>query len=205
MTSILIMPLSVQPAVLGNRAHFREMNERAQAWNKAQRSDAVGAADVEIGFLTKPDTLAQELQFWTMEDDDALDEFLFGDLLSGLYANDDIEWTALPSGYAPLVLVLEFERHCQFEGWTTISNKGETGMHEIISAYRELGLADEADALSRVTAAYIALADDDHEDFHEILGAAYRSVPHSTPEIEDRLPLIFGYVRSNPALFAVEA
>ncbi|MDX2219366.1 MAG: hypothetical protein SF172_10115 [Burkholderiales bacterium] len=189
MNSIMQIPDQVAQAILANRKYFHQLDADAKAKNP------------NMGFVTKPLALDAELQFWNIPDDEALIEFLDGDLLSALYGSDAIDWNAMPPGYKPLLLVLEFERHCAFEGWTAVSNKGETDMAEIIAAYREVGLDDEASALVAVTAAYVGLGDDDHPDFHELLGKAYRSVPNATPDEEDRAVVILKFVRENPALF----
>ena len=203
MSTALVLPAQVRTAILAIRDHFRDLNARAQERNAQQDVDRSAAPIVQIGFVTKPDQLGPELQFWAIEDDRALEDFLFDDLLSGLFGKEDVDGSKLPNGYIPLLLVLEFERHCQFEGWTAVSNKGQEGMREIIQAYQYVGLNDEAKALKAVANAYTELANDDHEDFHEILGNAYRSVENSTPEIEDRLPHVFAFVRKNPQLFGV--
>lgn len=199
----LRMPPDVERLVLGNREKFREMNARAQALNQARREADPAGTPVQIGFVTKPDVLEDEQHFWDIEDDQVLEDFLFDDLLAGLYGESDLDWANLPPGYEPLLRVLEFERHCQFEGWTAVSNKGADEMRFICESYQVLGLDDEARALTAVTEAYVKLGDDDHDDFHEILGQAYRTTPNETPEIEDRLPLIFAFVRAHPALFGV--
>jgi len=183
------IPDQVAAAILANRRHFHELNEKARAQN------------LRGGFVTKPLELEAERQFWNISDDDQLDEFLSSDLLGALYGNESIDWSTMPAGYEPLLLVLEFERHCAFEGWTAVSNKGQNEMGQIVEAYRTLGLTEESAALEAVTAAYVALANDDHPDFQDILGTAYGSVPNKTREEEDRAPLIWAYVRSNSALF----
>ncbi len=157
---------------------------------------------MDIGFVTKEPVLGEELRFWEIEDDQKLEDFLFGDLLAGLYP--DADWESLPEGYYHLVQVLEFERHCQFEGWTTVSNKGAHEMRDIIQSYPFVGLPDEANALAAVTDAYAALASDDDERFHDALNMAHSSVPNRTPEIEDRLPVLFAFVRNNPRYFGVD-
>lgn len=182
------IPERVEVQIVALREHIHELNDRAK------KRGSLG------GFVTKPTILSDaELAFRTIQDDDVLDEFL-GDVLGGLYGQ--VELDELPPGYGPLVTVLEFERHCQFEGWTAVSNKGAEETVSIIESYRVVGLSDEAAALSKVLEAYVALADDEDEAFHDKLGAAYRSMRNSTPEIEDRIPVILAYVRNNPSLFA---
>jgi hypothetical protein len=204
MSDSLQIPVSVQEAILANRARFREMNERAMRTSAQRRLENPNGPHVEIGFLTKPESLEAELRFWDMQDDEELADFLDEDILAGLYGNDSVGWKSLPAGYEPLVLVLEFERHCSFEGWTAVSNRSEE-MPSIIDAYRFLGLEDEANALAAVFQAYIDLGNDDHIHFHDILGRAYKSVPNRSPESEDRYPFILTFVRSNPRLFGVAA
>ena len=180
------IPKAVEKAILENRAYFREKD-------REMRKRSGGKA----GFITKPDKLEGELAFWTIEDDEELDEFLFGDLLPALYGNVDL--APLPKGYASLIDVLEFERHCQFEGWTAVSNRSSE-MKRIIASYRFVGLAQEAAALTAVVAAYEKI-DDDDEGFHDILGKAYGSVENDTPDVEDRTPILFTFVREHPELF----
>ncbi|WP_171159767.1 hypothetical protein [Usitatibacter palustris] len=153
----------------------------------------------KMGFTTKPEMLGAELAFWEIEDDDELDEFLSGDLLAAIYGTD---MPPLPKGYEPLLYVLEFERHCQFEGWTAIGNRS-SDMGRIIESYRVLGLADEASALEAVVAAAEKISDNDDE-YHDVLGKAYGSVANKTPDIEDRLPLIYAFVRGHPDWFGEE-
>jgi hypothetical protein len=204
MSDSLQIPLAVQEAILANRAHFREMNERAMRTSAQRRLENPNGPHVEIGFLTKPESLEAEMRFWDMQDDEELADFLDDDILAGLYGNDSVDWKSLPAGYEPLILVLEFERHCAFEGWTAVSNRSEE-MPAIIDAYRILGLDDEANALQVVFEAYVDLGDDDHIEFHDVLGRAYKSVPNRSPEPEDRYPVILAFVRNNARLFGVAA
>jgi hypothetical protein len=192
------IPALVAEKIIANRSHFHELDAKAQAAQASAPPDSP-----RFGYVTKPLSLNKEMQFWTLEDED-LEEFLFEDLLSALYAQlTPDEWRMLPAGYAPLVSVLEFERHCMFEGWTAVSNKGADEMPYIIASYRALGLPQEAVALSKVFDAYSLCAGDEDEEFHEKLSEAYRSVPNNTPEMEDRVPHLLAYVRANPGLFGV--
>jgi hypothetical protein len=201
----LMIPQVVQEAILRNRAYFRELNVQAQAYNAERQTADPTGIQVKIGFITKEDGLGAELQFWHIEDDQALEDFLFQDLLAGL--DPDMDWNTLPKGYQPLIDVLEFERHCQFEGWTAVSNKGVNEMRRIIESYRFIGLLDEARALSAVTYAYSLIPDDEDPSFYDVLSQAYASASHQTAEfedrIEDRLPLVFQFVRTHPELFGV--
>jgi hypothetical protein len=187
------IPEQVATAILANRQYFHELNAKAKATNP------------NSGFVTKPLKLQEELQFWSISDDESLEEFLNYDLLAALYGKETIDWSTMPAGYEPVLLVLEFERHCAFEGWTAVSNKGEEEMGKIIAAYNTLGIAGEASAPEAVTAAYVALDDDDHSEFHDILGEAYRSVENSTSEEDDRAPIVWEFIRQNPTLFSVNS
>lgn len=201
----LMIPQVVQEAIRRNRAYFRDLNVKAQAYNAERQTADPTGLHVGIGFVTKDDGLGPELQFWRIEDDEALEDFLFQDLLAGL--DPDMDWNTLPQGYQPLIDVLEFERHCQFEGWTAVSNKGVDEMRRIIESYRFFGLQDEARALSAVTDAYSLLADDDDPSFYDVLRQAYASASRQTAEfdecIEGRLLHLFQFVRSHPELFGV--
>jgi hypothetical protein len=201
----LTLPPAVQEAILQNRAHFRELNARAQARNAVRPAESIEGITFQIGFITKAETLGEELQFWTIEDDQTLEDFLLEDLLAGL--DPDTDWSTLPQGYRPLIDVLEFERHCQFEGWTAVSNKGIVEMHRIIESYAHLGLPEEARALAAVTEAYAGLADDEDPKFYDTLRQAYiqaRGIPADFDDsIEERLPQIFNFVRTHPEWFGV--
>ncbi len=157
------------------------------------------------GLQTRPLVLDRELRFWEIEDDGELEDFLFDDLLNAFFGGMEEptarEWKSLPAGYRPLSLVLEFERHCQFEGWTAVENRFDD-LLDIIASYRFVGLGDEANALAVVKDAFESLASDDDGAVENALGAAYKGVPNTTPEYEDRVPLLLGFVRANPELFA---
>lgn len=201
----LTIPQSVQDAILRNRAHFRELDARARTHNAARQAEPPGGVSFQVGFVTKPETLDVGLQFWTIGDDQALEDFLFEDLLAGL--DPETDWDALPRGYRPLIDVLEFERHCQFEGWTAVSNKGAEEMRRIIESYALVGLPDEARALAAVTDAYLQLPSDEDPAFYDVLRKAYVAARGAGADfddrIEDRLPHVFRFVRNHPEWFGV--
>jgi hypothetical protein len=189
MDSTYAIPAQVAQAILANRRHFHTLDAMAKAKNS------------NLGFVTKPPELSTELRFWQILDDEALDDFLNEDLLSALYENENLDWKTMPVGYEPLLRVLEFERHCAFEGWTAVSNKGEGEMTRILNAYSSLDMHEEAAALNAVVAAYVELSNNDHPEFHDILAKAYRSVPNSTGDEYSRASFVRAYVRNNPHLF----
>lgn len=153
------------------------------------------------GLSTRPLVLDKELRFWTIDDDGELDDVLTGDLLPALFMElSEAEWRRLPRGYRPLVTVLEFERHQQFEGWTAVDNRAGD-MLEIIESYRFLGLDGEANALEAVRQAHAALDTDDPEQLEDVLSEAYGSVPNSQSDEEDRMTSVFTFVRTHPELF----
>ncbi len=45
------------------------------------------------------------------------------------------------------------------------------------------------------------MASDDPEAIEDVLPKAYATVPNATPEFEDRMPVIFAFVRSHSELF----
>lgn len=197
-----IIPASVEVRILANRQYFRDLNTAHQKELSAQRAqDPV--AEIPGGYFhTRPAILEMELHFWEIQDDNELDEFLFDDLLASL---DDIhfgstEWAAFPSGYRPLIEVLEFERHQQFEGWTAISNHGPVEMFSIIESYKVFGLHDEARALSAVLDVFHDYGDTE-PGFHDRMQRAYRSIGHATPDIEDRMPYIYQFIRQHSECF----
>jgi len=160
--------------------------------------------DVKIeyaGLRTKPLVLDKELRFWAIDDDEELDDFLTYDLLGALFHElSEAQWRRLPRGYRPLVTMLEFERHQQFEGWTAVENRADD-MLEIIASYRFLGLDGEANALEAVRRAYATTDTEDPEQLEDVLSNAYRSVPNSQSEEEDRMTAVYAFVRVHPELF----
>ena len=153
------------------------------------------------GLTTKPLVFDKELRFWAIDDDEELDDFLTGDLLPALFHElSEAQLRRLPRGYEPLVTMLEFERHQQFEGWTAVDNRADD-MLEIIESYRFLGLDDEANALEAVRTAHAALDTDDPEQLEDVLSEAYRSVPNSQSDEDDRIVSVFAFVRTHPELF----
>jgi hypothetical protein len=161
--------------------------------------------DVKIefaGLRTKPLVLDKELRFWAIDDDEELDDVLSGDLLPALFLElSEAQWRSLPRGYRPLVTVLEFERHSQFEGWGAVENRADD-MLDIIQSYRFLGLDAEANALEAVRQAHRDLDTEDQEQLADVLSKAYRSVPNPMSEEEDRMTALFAFVRAHPEMFA---
>lgn len=56
-------------------------------------------------------------------------------------------------------------------------------------------------ALAVVAKAHQTMASDDPEAIEDVLPKAYATVPNATPEFEDRMPVIFAFVRSHSELF----
>lgn len=192
----LFIPFLVESAILAHRAYLIELNRKAHQYNIENNITFGG-----ISFPTKSLELDTERQFWSMEEDMALQTFLMEDLLA-LYP--EASWQALPRGYKPLIDVLEFERHCDCEGWLSVSHKGEIEMRQIIQSYAFIGLQDEARALTAVTNAFLPLCGEEASPhFSKTLSKAYRSVPNSTPERDDRMRVVCEFVRKHPALFGV--
>jgi len=181
------IPIAIEQAILAKRQNFREMNDKARK-----------ETDGKFGFVTRPDKLGKFVRFWNVEDDNELEDFLFEDLLAAAFDSPDLD--LMPKGYGIILTVLEFEQHCQFEGWYTISNRSDS-MPKIISCYQQIGLEEEAMALLAVWKVYSDVSSDDVENFNELLSKAYRDIPNSTPDIEDRIPHILNFVRKNAALF----
>lgn len=185
--SELEIPVVVQEAILKSRKHFHDLDANA-------RRNSNGLS----GFSTKPLELVKEKQFWTIQDDDDLHDFLFEDLLA-LYG--EIDLTILPIGYKPLLLVLEFERHCDFSGWHAVENKTDNELGEIIESYDFIELKGEAKALRAVVKAYALLSDSMKEDLNECLGKAYGGVDNDCSDPDDRMEALFAFVRKSKSLF----
>jgi hypothetical protein len=184
----LRIPEALESAIISYRNRVRE-----------ERRAMIERSNGQLRMKAVPEEFSRERTFWDIEDDAVLEDFLYEDVLD-LVLLGGFDAAVLPKGYAPLINVLEFERHCQFEGWHAVSNRSDV-MPLIIQSYRFVVLADEANALTKVFEAFQTV-DEESEHFHEVLTAAYGSVPNTTPEIEDRLPLILNFVRSHPEVFA---
>jgi hypothetical protein len=183
------IPIPIEEAILANRQKFREMNEKA-------RKDSNG----EHGFVTRPKSLGKYAQFWNIENDDELEDFLFDDLLAATFDSQNVDLNIMPKGYDIILNVLEFERHCQFSGWYAICNRFDS-MQNIINSYQKIGLEEEAAALHAVLKAFNKILDVNIVEFSEILSKAYRKIPNSTQNIEDKIPYILKFIRNNVNLF----
>jgi len=119
----------------------------------------------------------------------------------------DTDWTTPPRGDPPLLDVLEFERHRQFEGWTAVRNQGTEDMRRIVESDACVGLPEEAHALAAVTDAYSRLPNPDVAEFHATLRKANITAHGGNIDfddrIENRLPRIFDFVRRHPEWFGV--
>lgn len=187
------IPESIELALLKQR---KAVNKQAEIFNKHNSSPAMSMA-------VQPEALDAEREFWNIQDDEQLDDFLLELPYALLLAGHEFDWTGLPEGYVPLTTAMEFELGCQNEGWIAVSNSGEEKMLEVIKAYSYLGLHDEAAALSAVLDKYLEFNTDDGEEFDQEIGAVYGSVENKTPELEDRLEVVRYFVRENSKFFAV--
>jgi hypothetical protein len=197
-TPTLRIPDDVADALLPIQPRRRTLTPEAKRRGLIWRLFNAKAAIVE-----QPVPLGAELAFWEIQSDDQLEDFLFGRLLVALPPQDlRARVGALPSGYRPLLDVLEFELHRQFEGWTAATNYGAEEVRYTSQSYTRIGLADESRALLRVAE---ALADSRKVDdeLEERLERVYASEQNSTPTFELRLISILEFVRSNPTLFGV--
>lgn len=95
MTSNAEIPDQVAKAIIANRQHFHELNNQAKAANAKN-------SKVQFGFVTKPLALVEENQFWCIDDDEALDDFLIEDLLAALYGDENIDRGLMPGGHGGL-------------------------------------------------------------------------------------------------------
>jgi hypothetical protein len=207
------IPDFVDERILAARRQFYASN--AEAWKRRALREGsspelpphqheAGLSLEEMGgsgLTTKPLVLDKELRFWAIDDDEELDDFLTCDLLGALFHElSEAQWRRLPRGYRPLVTMLEFERHQQFEGWTAVENRADE-MLDIVESYRFLGLDGEANALEAVRKAHAAMETEDPEDLDDVLSKAYHSVPNSQSEEEVRMTAIYAFVRTRPELF----
>ncbi len=141
------IPESIEKELIKQRKRF---NEQAAVLNQFSSQ--------EMAMPTRPESLSSELQFWDINDDDILDEFLLKELpYALLLAPKEFEWSQLPEAYAPLVKMMEFELECMSDGWGALNGADEEDMKEIISAFRYFGLVDEANALSAVFDRFVTI------------------------------------------------
>ena len=140
------------------------------------------------------------LAFWQIED-----ESLLFDALQYLPANvltrggstgqghsaDEIE--RLPEGFRLLVTIFELEDAFAGEGWSGLSNVGESGLAEVIAAYEQLGLDRRATALQRVLAAFRK----DPDDEKALKKAARGELPDLVDD-DDAFNIIVRYIKADP-------
>jgi hypothetical protein len=196
----LQLPVQVAKALLARQPRLRTLSEAAK-----QRSVFWRLLNFRAAIVEHPVPLAEELSFWAMESDQALEDFLFDKLLAALPPDGiSVDLGKLPSGYLPLLEVLGFEQHRQFEGWTAATNIGATKLRSICACYVQLGLTDEAAALDRV-GEQLSLCVEVCDETEGLLELAYSSVPNSTATLEARIPYLLGYVRSRPDCFGEPA
>ena len=104
----------------------------------------------------------------------------------------------LPDGYLLLALLFGWESECQFEGWNAFAwKRNEIGA--IVVAFRLVGLADEASALSRAFEAWLA----DHDD-HDAISRAYGEGTNSMSD-SDRMEYLTDYFCNHAAEMFYEA
>jgi hypothetical protein len=192
----LAIPASLADLLLSVQPRIRELTQEAQKrsifWRVLHAKTAIVESRVPLG---------PELRFWEIDADEALESFLFSKLLAVLPPHvSSIDFDTLPHGYRPLLDVLEFERHRQFEGWTAATNHGPERLNAISRSYAEVGLPDEAAALEKV-ANVLSEVVEITDDTDNALEDAYCSVRNRTPTIEERLPVILSFVRANPMAF----
>jgi hypothetical protein len=202
----LRIPESVEARLLAVQPRVREIAPHAHEWGLLKRVLNFREVIVERRL-----PLTRELAFWTIEADDDLEDFLFQNLLAAMPPHElHGQWQGLPAGYRPLLHVLEFERHRQFEGWTAVTNHGVDGMKAIVRGYRELGLEAEAKALAAAAkaggddAAWQHLdGDEDPCPRMEAIERAYAQWHDRTDDADIPVAPILAYVRANPGKFGV--
>jgi hypothetical protein len=201
-TRATAIPPALATAIADAWPRHRVLAPHAERWGLVRQLFA-GKHD----YIVKPVPSAPSFAFWTLDDDAALEEFLFDGLLPAVWAAmEQRDGTrGLPEGYVPLARVLEFERHFQFESWLALDNHGRKGMARIIDAYRHLGLATEANGLTAALAAAAKVRVDD-DAWYETLESAYRRATGQAAErgdtLQPRLVKVFAFVRANPQAFA---
>lgn len=192
------IPDAIAARLLAVQPRLREISPQAREWGLFKRLLNFREVIVERQL-----PLTRELAFWDIEPDEDLEEFLFFRLGRALPSyQKDVDWRALPVGYRPLAVVLEFELARQFGGWVAVSNAGARGLKRILASYRDLALASEADALEAVTATYSTLPRNAEEAI-DAMESRYAEVGSATPEFEDRVAAILAFVRANPGKFGV--
>jgi hypothetical protein len=140
------------------------------------------------------------LEFWRIEDDEVFYDALQylpccmltrGGSSGNGHSEDDIE--RLPPGFRLAVPIFELEDSFDNEGWGAIANLGEEGLRRVIASYREVGLAERADALDRVLGVYLNGAEDDE--------AFKRAAKGKLPDLRDdetSVDTVIAFLRETP-------
>ena len=149
------------------------------------------------------------LAFWSISSDKEMTDFLFDGLLPALENEGERNPSlkGFPSDYKPLRHVLDFEQHCEWDGFSGSLTNHISGMPQVISAYRFLKLDTVAGGLARaLNVAKSQTIFDDTTD--EALEQAYASATNSEHEFSSdvsfraRMAAIGSFIRGNPSCFS---
>ncbi len=203
------IPHFLEAAVLDLRASRRKQNALLNEFRDDPRLQqlATAGAHVSTRVPDQPLTLSEaERAFWTMHDDEALEAFLYSELLPTLDSHlSQAQWLRLPLGYLPLYLVLSFERRRLFEGWAAARELPGNRLQYVSEAYGVLGLHEEAMALYQVR----KRLDEDalahgRETGDDDLQAAYAQRSNPFADTQVRGAQILKFVRRSPRLYAAD-
>jgi len=102
----------------------------------------------------------------------------------------------VPPGFRLAWPIFSLEDDYHFNGWTAISNAGETILRNAVESFRSIGMQEEATALEAALRVY--LTDPENE---EGWAAAYRSVPNPYEEGDNKNEALRAYFSRNRHLF----
>lgn len=98
-----------------------------------------------------------------------------------------------PPGYRIVHSIFEWEMDRAGEGFKTgTDNAGEAAVRSAADSYEEVGMSEEANALRRMLAQYLATPDD-----YEKIEAAYHAAPNPWKEDWDRIPALVRHLCAN--------
>lgn len=139
-------------------------------------------------------------RFWRIEDDDLFFESLgYLPLHMPEEVIENLEvLNEMPCGYRLAFPIFWIEDDYFVNGWTALSNAGEWLLPAAITAYREIGMTPEADALE---AALLVIQRDENDYYDEATENAYKSIPNEFSDDEVKNRALLRFFRSDPSLF----
>jgi hypothetical protein len=135
------------------------------------------------------------INFWSVADDE-----LFLEILSymPLHISEEAQGrsTEWPVAFQLAFPIFWLEDDYEFNGWTALTNAGESLLQRAVDAYERIGMRSEAQALARALTSIRQAPDDE-----AAAERAYKSVPNPYADDEAKFEELLRFFRGNPQLW----